>query len=803
MPQLPQGGLAPVPDQTALGVAQEPRPAGPGQNLQPEQFVPAGEGLQQVGQAFDSTAMDYARAQDQHDAMRVENATNALISQKVDLTQGPNGFMNLKGANAVNTPFVQTYGDQFNNAATDIGSQLDNTKQRMLFANRAAVYGLAMKEDMVRHLSQQTDAYADTTLQNSITTHTAAAAAQPDNPTATSLHVMAINGAIDAYAQYKGLQQPQTDPQTGITTPSWATQAKAAALSSLYGAQVNALIATNPIAADRLMEQHIAAGDILPKDRLTLEARVQDASLAVGANMQANQWVDTALGNLGSTKTPAQVPPNMRAAATAPSQYDPMFASAATTYGVSAADLKKLAITESSLNPTAHNAQDSNGGSYGLMQINGQHIGSLGLTQDNILDPQTNINAGAQLWAQALQQAGGNKAQAVQLYKGATTPAGQQAIAQQVSFITDDGTAPAADAAAAVAPNTSGLPNARDVRALLPSLVAQIQPWADQHYGTDPSNPLRIRAVAAMTQALSTRLNLESTQLVTIQKQAQGQMLDAVTGVSTGQKITDMQQIQTNPKLLSIWQMTDSAAREGIARVVHNNSVEAAGGGGAKTDPAVFQNLVDRINLPASDPNRIWSSTQTTPYLAHGLNVESKKQIDSLIDDQVSPDGQHLADVRKQFFAGVQGQFDHSTMSNIDGDGKQRFYNFQSYALALEQQTTKAGGDPFALYNPPIPGTAANPNYLGSKIASFQASPQEQIQNVAANLSRDAGTGPTAAGGTAAPAVPLTPVTRTPPRSNFVKGKVYQFKQGAFEFNGLPGIADQDKRNWTSQGQPE
>ena len=119
----------------------------------------------------------------------------------------------------------------------------------------------------------------------------------------------------------------------------------------------------------------------------------------------------------------------------APSRFDPVFAKAAKQYGVDPQDLKRLAITESSLNPNAVNQHDSNGGSYGLMQINGQHLQAMGATAQSILDPQTNVNAGAKLWADALDQAGGDKVKAVQIYKGATTPQGQQRVANAANFI--------------------------------------------------------------------------------------------------------------------------------------------------------------------------------------------------------------------------------------------------------------------------------------------------------------------------------------------------------------------------------
>lgn len=118
------------------------------------------------------------------------------------------------------------------------------------------------------------------------------------------------------------------------------------------------------------------------------------------------------------------------------SPYDAMFSDAAKKHGVSMADLKRLALTESMLKPDAINTQDGNGGSFGLMQINGQHANTFKVTQEQLMDPATNIGIGAQLWKQALTAAKGDKNKAVELYKGAKTAEGRARIADQAQFIT-------------------------------------------------------------------------------------------------------------------------------------------------------------------------------------------------------------------------------------------------------------------------------------------------------------------------------------------------------------------------------
>lgn len=121
--------------------------------------------------------------------------------------------------------------------------------------------------------------------------------------------------------------------------------------------------------------------------------------------------------------------------------YTPMFAAAGKKYGVDPNLLMRLAKTESSMNPKAVNRADGSGGSYGLMQINGQHFNGK-LTPEQMMDPATNIDYGARIFADALNRAGGDVTKAIHLYKGAVTPQGQQSVAGAVQQITGGQQAP-------------------------------------------------------------------------------------------------------------------------------------------------------------------------------------------------------------------------------------------------------------------------------------------------------------------------------------------------------------------------
>lgn len=83
-------------------------------------------------------------------------------------------------------------------------------------------------------------------------------------------------------------------------------------------------------------------------------------------------------------------------------EYDKFFKEASETYGVDFHLLKAVGMTESSLNPTA----ESKSGAKGIMQIMPGTFKSL--SDGDIWDPQTNINAGAKYLSQLLSESGGD-----------------------------------------------------------------------------------------------------------------------------------------------------------------------------------------------------------------------------------------------------------------------------------------------------------------------------------------------------------------------------------------------------------
>ena len=92
--------------------------------------------------------------------------------------------------------------------------------------------------------------------------------------------------------------------------------------------------------------------------------------------------------------------------------YDSIFQKEAQANGVSVDVLKRIARTESEMNPNAK----SGAGAEGLMQIMPANKKALGIT--NSFDPAQNIAGGAKLMAENLKRSGGNMREALMMYHG-------------------------------------------------------------------------------------------------------------------------------------------------------------------------------------------------------------------------------------------------------------------------------------------------------------------------------------------------------------------------------------------------
>ena len=298
-----------------------------------------------------------------------------------------------------------------------------------------------------------------------------------------------------------------------------------------------------------------------------------------------------------------------------------------------------------------------------------------------------------------------------------------------------------------------------DTRAGLGGWIAE----AERRYPNDP----------VKRDALITQIKNNVSTIVAMQSGVQQQAHSVVTRLMMPEKgaaPTDVSEVTNTPQGQQAWAMLSPESQRGFIAWMGQNQRKAEGKA-LKSNADVNEEVFRRINLPADDPQKITQPGQLAPYFAKGLTRADYEWHTKLIDEQRTPDGQRLSDVRKNFFTAIKPRFDASTMVFRDEKGGEDNYRFQQFATEKERQYRAAGKDPYVLYNP------ASPDYLGNDVQTFQRSLQQKVQDRVASV-----------GGAAAPAsapapaaAPKQPVPAFPTAKNPQTGETVIFKDGKWQ----------------------
>lgn len=138
--------------------------------------------------------------------------------------------------------------------------------------------------------------------------------------------------------------------------------------------------------------------------------------------------------------------------------------------------------------------------------------------------------------------------------------------------------------------------------------------------------------------------------------------------------------------------------------------------GTEKTDPAVFNDLFRRVNLPDGDPEKITDPKALLGYVGKGITPQNKSLLEKSMEDPAE---------LKSFLKMGHDQLSSSNMMNIDGEGEQRAYNWQ---VAMRQKIADGNAKGIStqdLINP------QSKNYIGNDIQSYQADLPTQQANMA------------------------------------------------------------------------
>lgn len=252
---------------------------------------------------------------------------------------------------------------------------------------------------------------------------------------------------------------------------------------------------------------------------------------------------------------------------------------------------------------------------------------------------------------------------------------------------------------------------ARDTRAMLGSWIAE----AERRYPNDP----------VKRDALVTQIKSNVSTIAAIQNGVAQQAHSTLTRLMMPERSappTTLEELTATPEGKQAWALTAPESQRGFISWLSMNQ-RASEGKAMKSNAAVNEEVFSRINLPANDPNKITQPGQLAPYFAKGLTRADYEWHTKLIDEQRTPDGERLSDVRKNFFSAIKPRFDASTLILRDEKGGEDNFKFQQYATAKEREYRAAGKDPYQLYNP------TSKDYLGNDVPAFQRTLQQKVQD--------------------------------------------------------------------------
>jgi len=142
--------------------------------------------------------------QEKADTLRAEAAFTKLREQQLNLTTGPDGFVQQKGANAVTKPLLKDYGAKFEMAVQTSAADLDNDEQRALFTRRANVAALEFKGGVLNHMVSQGSVYGKEVYDGIVNLETRNATAKWNNPEAIDISLGRIEAAVKQRAESEG-----------------------------------------------------------------------------------------------------------------------------------------------------------------------------------------------------------------------------------------------------------------------------------------------------------------------------------------------------------------------------------------------------------------------------------------------------------------------------------------------------------------------------------------------------------------------------------------------------------------------
>lgn len=677
--------------------------------------------------------------QEKTDTTKVEDAWNEYKNHALDLTNGKEGLLNTKGSDAVNGKLLDRSTTSLTDARTKIADGLTD-EQRQRFEQRANITDLQTKTHILTHLATEQRAYAQTVFQGSEAAAKAQVSAMP-----TSAAV--FDGARDTLMR----QADAYLAQSGVTDKGMVDLLKAKLTDSLWVSRINAVLYSQPILADAMFR---ANQDQIkdPELRLVMQHKTREASISVQASNEAQRTIDETRAEMPSPTTTNRAPvvgievgaaggtgprsarnnnpgniekSNVRWQGEVPGG-DARFVTFATYEDgvramqqnlISYQERRGLNTVEGIISRWAPAKENGEASTRNYINTVAKAVGVKPGDQIDLHDPATMQKMTAAMTA----------------FEGGGTGSMQRVSNQPQEVL---------------AANTSGMPNSRDIAAQLPMMEGKVVQRANELYGPDQGNPDRAAFIKRMTSELHSKVGAEVQQLNAIQRQAQGTIIDAITGLSgpaasaggmvqTGGQparamITSFSQIQSDPQLFRAWQMMDPQAKLAAERLMEHNMRANDQG-----DVVLYRTLFNRIHLEPGDPNKIDFYRQIVdPSVANRLSMPQIQQLRQEIDRSETPGGRSPNQLRKAADASVSLFFKTNAMFTAQPERQiAATMRWNEAAGQKIDEYVKAGKDVRSLFMLDSKDSLVSPAYLQTYIDS---TPAQGLANQAARAGQPA-----------------------------------------------------------------
>lgn len=683
--------------------------------------------------------------QDMLDTTRAEDAWNNYKSKALDLSVGKQGFTTQLGGNAVNGDLYQTYTGQLNDARKQIEQGLTDDNVRRRFAERANVTDLQFKDALLRHYTVERNAYEKQTFDGTMATAASMVAADPMNEQTFNTAVLNATRRAEALAQHQG-----------ITDPDAVQKMRDSVKDTLISKRIDGLLYSDPVTADKLfrMSQDQITN---PELKLQLQNKTREASLAVGATIEAQKLIDKTRQDIDfKTLQPRAVQTSVQ----------PGFDGA----------VEALISREG-----GYKASDGNSGApvnFGINQRANPDIDVKNLTKDQAkaiyktrywdaiggdsLPPATAMVAldaaalqGVGVAKKLIMDADGDPQAMIDIRRNqltnlaASDPTQRPFLAQWMKRL--DGLEQQVTGMVRtdyhpddpLAQNTSGLPNSRDLAAQLPILEGQVDKRTNELYGSDPTNPDWQAFNKRMKAEVRFKVAQDVEQLRTIQRQAQGTIIDAILGSkapgagqapaaaqpagampvgnqsAAGTQLTSFSQIQADPQLMRSWQLLDPGVKPALLNIMNRQYDKNNG------DVVLYRNLFNRIHLDPGDPNKIDFYKQIVdPAVADRLSMQQIQSLRQEIDRNETPGGRSLNQMRKAADINVANYFKTNVMFTAQPERQIAATMKWNEEVGKKIDATVAAGHPEqvrAMFMMDTPESVINPKYLQTYVNSTPA----------------------------------------------------------------------------------